>query len=129
MVRIHSGSGSGLPRRMALTCTYVLKRQVFHAQIRIVPSVAADMSSRINAREDAEDLQAWLDGDHVMDDAPNASEATPEPIVDPCWRSNMLVQVLLRAGQASPTHTFVYLDRFALHVESQVPVVESVGFR
>lgn len=73
--------------------------------------VADDMSSRINSREETEDLQAWLDGDHVLDDTQDAAGGTPEVAVDPCWRSNMLIQVLLRGGQASPTHTFVFLDR------------------
>lgn len=69
------------------------------------------MSSRVNAREETEDLQVWLDGDHVLDDAQGASESAPGAAIDPCWRSNMLIQILLRGGQASPTHTFVYLDR------------------
>ncbi len=67
------------------------------------------MSSRISSREETGDLQAWLDGDHALDDVP---EGMPEAAIDPCWRSNMLIQVLLRGGQASPTHTFVYLDRY-----------------
>lgn len=70
------------------------------------------MSSRINSREETEDLQSWLDGDHVLDETQDSAGGTPEVAVDPCWRSNMLIQVLLRGGQASPTHTFVYLDRY-----------------
>lgn len=69
------------------------------------------MSSRVNAREESEHLQAWLDGDHLIDDAPDVSDSAPEHPVDPCWRSNMLIQIILHAGQASPTHTFVYLER------------------
>ena len=76
--------------------------------------MAGDLSSRINSREGTEDLQTWLDGDHVLDDAQDAAPAggMPEAAIDPCWRSNMLIQVLLRGGQASPTHTFAYLDRY-----------------
>lgn len=68
------------------------------------------MSSRINAREETEDLQRWLDGDHILHD--DGQDDAPEVVVDPTWRSDMLIQILLRAGQASPTHTFVYLDRY-----------------
>lgn len=71
----------------------------------------ADMSSRVEAREDTEDLQVWLDGDHMLDDAQDGGDGTTAAAIDPCWRSNMLIQILLKAGQASPTHTFVYLDR------------------
>lgn len=81
--------------------------------------MSGDLSSRINSREGAEDLQAWLDGDHVLDDTQDAAGGggTPEAAIDPCWRSNMLIQVLLRGGQASPTHTFVYLDRYGGRVQ------------
>ena len=75
-------------------------------------STAADMSSRINDREDVEDLQAWLDGNHLMDDVPDGDDSAPEQPVDPCWRSKMVIQILLHTGQASPTHTFVFLDRY-----------------
>lgn len=80
------------------------------------------MSGRISAREDPEDFEAWLNGDHELHDAQDVNggdqeaQEAQETTVDPCWRSNMLVQVLLRAGQASPTHTFVYLDRYVLPV-------------
>ena len=70
------------------------------------------MSSRVEAREDNEDLQVWLDGDHMLDDAQDGGEDTTAAAIDPCWRSNMLIQIILKAGQASPTHTFVYLDRW-----------------
>lgn len=83
-------------------CTYARKHFVFPV---------ADMSSRVEAREDTEDLQVWLDGDHMLDDAQDGGEGTAAAAIDPCWRSNMLIQILLKAGQASPTHTFVYLDR------------------
>ena len=73
-------------------------------------TITGDMSGRIGSREETGDLQAWLDGDHALDDT---TEGMPEATIDPCWRSNMLIQVLLRGGQASPTHTFVYLDRYA----------------
>lgn len=88
------------------------------------------MASRITAQHEARKLQAWLDGDHDLTDektrdvkdtsdkAEDAGEDAAEPAadpasspVDPAWRSNMLIQILLRAGQASPTHTFGYLDR------------------
>ena len=85
-----------------LLCNYA--RQLF-----VFP--VADMSSRVEAREDTEDLQVWLDGDHMLDDAQDGGEGTTAAAIDPCWRSNMLIQILLKAGQASPTHTFVYLDR------------------
>lgn len=75
-------------------------------------TIAGDLSSRINSRAGTEDLQAWLDGDHVLDDTQDAAGGVSEAAIDPCWRSNMLIQVLLRGGQASPTHTFVYLDRY-----------------
>lgn len=74
-------------------------------------SCVAELSSRIDAREKSEDLQTWLDGDHELAAAEDATDGTTETAMDPCWRSNMLIQVLLRSGQASPTHTFVYLDR------------------
>lgn len=85
-----------------LLCTYARQRSVFPV---------ADMLSRVEAREDTEDLQAWLDGDHMLDDAQDGGEGTTAAAIDPCWRSNMLIQILLKGGQASPTHTFVYLDR------------------
>ncbi|CAM9489980.1 unnamed protein product [Scytosiphon promiscuus] len=74
--------------------------------------IAGNMSSRIDSREKCENLQAWLDGDHALADTQDATVGKPETAVDPCWRSNMLIQVLLRGGQASPTHTFAYLDRY-----------------
>lgn len=83
--------------------------------------MAGDLLSRINSREGTEDLQAWLDGDHVLDGTKEAAAAaggTPEAAIDPCWRSNMLIQVILRGGQASPTHTFVYLDRYRGRVQN-----------
>lgn len=92
---------------------------------------AVELASRISAQHEARKLQAWLDGDHVLTDdkaqevkdtsdkAEDAVEDAVEPAadpsaatpVDPAWRSNMLIQIILRAGQASPTHTFAYLDR------------------
>ncbi|CAM9524584.1 unnamed protein product, partial [Laminaria digitata] len=80
--------------------------------------IAADMSSRVEAREDTEDLQVWLDGDHMLDDAQDGGEGTTAAAIDPCWRSNMLIQILLKAGQASPTHTFVYLDRYREYLQA-----------
>lgn len=72
---------------------------------------AGDLSNRVDSREKSEDLQTWLDGDHVLGDTQDAAVDKPEAAIDPCWRSNMLIQVLLRGGQASPTHTFAFLDR------------------
>lgn len=86
-------------------CIFVVLMRIYIVFL----TIAGDMSSRISSREETGDLQAWLDGDHALDDAP---EGMPEAAIDPCWRSNMLIQVLLRGGQASPTHTFVYLDRY-----------------
>ncbi|CAM9903195.1 unnamed protein product, partial [Ectocarpus fasciculatus] len=91
-----------------------------------VAAAAADLSSRVSSREDVEDLQAWLDGDHALDDtaaqggdaAAAAGDTAEQAPVDPCWRSNMLIQVLLRGGQASPTHTFVYLDRYRSYLRA-----------
>ncbi|CAN0138442.1 unnamed protein product [Ectocarpus sp. 12 AP-2014] len=96
--------------------------------------IAADLSSRVSSREDVEDLQAWLDGDHALDDAATEGggddaaaaaaaaaadgDTAEQAPVDPCWRSNMLIQVLLRGGQASPTHTFVYLDRYRSYLRA-----------
>ncbi|CAM9745877.1 unnamed protein product, partial [Ectocarpus sp. 13 AM-2016] len=94
--------------------------------------IAADLSSRVSSREDVEDLQAWLDGDHALDDAATQGggggdaaaaaaadgDTAEQAPIDPCWRSNMLIQVLLRGGQASPTHTFVYLDRYRSYLRA-----------
>lgn len=57
----------------------------------------------------------------MLDDTQDAAGGTPEAAIDPCWRSNMLIQVLLRGGQASPTHTFVYLDRYGGRVHICAP--------
>lgn len=84
------------------------------------------MTGRINAREETEDLQAWLDGDHALDDSQEASEGAPGVPVEPCWRSNMLIQILLRCGQASPTHTFVYLDRCVINARVYLAGCESI---
>eukprot|EP00752_Nemacystus_decipiens_P006113 g5514.t1 len=80
--------------------------------------IAGDLSGRVHSRGVTKDLQAWLDGDHVLDDTQDAAGNTAEAAVDPCWRSNMLIQVLLRSGQASPTHTFVYLDRYREYLQA-----------
>lgn len=128
---------------------------MFHGLLfrRSALSRTANLSGRVSAREDLAVLRAWLDEDHVLQDAqaqvgknvsnkeregerekdaskdtteaakdspgtaadpaepPEQVDLAAEAAVDPAWRSNMLIQILLRAGQASPTHTFVYLDR------------------
>lgn len=93
-------------------------------------SRTVDMASRVTAREETRDLRSWLNDEHTLTDKTTTGEQetkdkaddggedvvkpAADPVaapVDPAWRANMLIQILLRAGQASPTHTFVYLDR------------------
>lgn len=97
-----------------------------HAWHCLIPR-EAELSSRINNREEDGHLQDWLEEEHDLRDTQDRQDGQDEEhaqdgqdttedanaiAVDPSWRANMLIQVILHAGHASPTHAFVYLDRY-----------------
>ncbi|CAM9566946.1 unnamed protein product [Discosporangium mesarthrocarpum] len=75
--------------------------------------VAADLLGKVKRRESSASVSSWLDSEQGLrknEGEGGDAEEMGEPGAS--WRATILVQVLLRLGQVSPTHTFVLLDKY-----------------